>query len=728
MKNKLFSRGIYTEGLRRLRVFGLILAAVGLLAEIAPPMVTKMEHARYASNEVFVSDTPIATGFFGACYMLPAIVLFVVPLLTLILFSSFNRRAYCDFCHSLPYNRNCIFISNVAAVMTWTLGLMVLCGVSGILIRLAMPDYFALNFTGYGMYILTEILTALYVCFTVTLAASLTGTVFSNITLAALIFTFPRIMVWLVTQQINDNVPLLCGNRYTPILSPRYNPVAALFSNTFDADQTLNSWGPIIYAAVICVLYAGLSLLFFNKRKSEMAGQSAPGRKTQAVVRISLTMIPSAFGTLLVLNNEVALGIVMYLLSLIVYFAYEILSTLKWRNLLRSMPSLAAVVILNFVLVGAIYGGTAIAKSYRPDAESIDSIRIMETRDEYSREGYPDNAISKVTITDNEVIRLLTDTLKNNLDYYEKRGYSPYVDPEDYLNLQNIVSSSGGPGFTSAGKNNISFTTVTVAFKNGLFTRYRSLALTQDEFNTVTERLSKNESYRDAVMTLPEPVVGTLSISSIDTDYSDQEELLDVLETFRKEIREIGFEKWYSYLVFGNDFFGDYNGVTLAYNAQTHGNYEVIITINSEDFPKTFEKIRELSWNKVKEDKEFCEAVEQLPVRDDEEEQCCWWGISAVAYVTDGDNGETNQLCMNAYSTTPDDKFYDSNMENTEALVKLFREALNSDADFSSDTLLYIDFNIEDGDNSYYKSFYLPVPEDYDFASLGFEKADMEKY
>ena len=102
MKNKLFSRGIYTEGLRRLRVFGLILAAVGLLAEIAPPMVIKMENTRYAVNSLTGSYTPEASGFFATCYTLPAIVLLVVPLMTLVLFSSFNKRAYCDFCHSLP--------------------------------------------------------------------------------------------------------------------------------------------------------------------------------------------------------------------------------------------------------------------------------------------------------------------------------------------------------------------------------------------------------------------------------------------------------------------------------------------------------------------------------------------------------------------------------------------------------------------------------------------------
>ena len=723
MKNKLFSRGIYTEGLRRLRVFGLILAAVGLLAEIAPPMVIKMENTRYAVNSLTGSYTPEASGFFATCYALPAIVLLVVPLMTLVLFSSFNKRAYCDFCHSLPYTRSCIFISNVAAVMTWVLGLMVLCGASGILIRLAMPELFALSFTGYGMYILTEILTALYVCFTVTLAASLTGTVFSNITLAALIFSFPRIMVWIVTQQINENVPLLCGNLYTPILSPRYNPVVALFYNTFDSDRTLNDWGPIIYAAVICVLYAGLSLFFFNRRKSEMAGQSAPGRITQAVVRIALTMIPAAFGTVLILNDEVSLGVVMYILALIVYFAYEILSTLKWRNLLRSLPAVAAVVVLNFVLVGVIFAGTYFAKSYRPDADSVDSVRIVDITNNYNSKNYPDNAISKVKITDKSVIELVTTTLKNNLEYYEKRGYLPNVDPDDYENFKNVTSSAYPDRYVHNYEAN--FTEITVAFKEGAVTRYRKIILTEDEFNIITEHLSKNENYRSAVMTLPEPVSGTFGIYGIDTDFEDQEELEEILEALQEEIFDVGFEKWYTRLVFGAT--GGYSdSITMYYSADASGTYEVNLTVTADEFPETFKKICEFSWNKATGDKELMEAVESLPDGSESESEYWYWSI--YAYAKDGSGEEAKNLWMYTYNATPDDQYYTEYVGNTETLIKLIDDAMINDAEFSTDSVVYFEMNVETEEDSYYRCFYVPVPEDFDFEAAGFVDQDDDMY
>lgn len=723
MKNKLFSRGIYTEGLRRLRVFGLILAAVGLLAEIAPPMVIKMENMRYAVNSLTGSYTPEACGFFATCYTLPAIVLLVVPLLTLVLFSSFNRRAYCDFCHSLPYTRSCIFISNVAAVMTWVLGLMVLCGASGILIRLAMPELFALSFTGYGMYILTEILTALYVCFTVTLAASLTGTVFSNITLAALIFSFPRIMVWIVTQQINENVPLLCGNLYTPILSPRYNPVVALFYNTFDSDRTLNDWGPIIYAAVICVLYAGLSLFFFNRRKSEMAGQSAPGRIAQAVVRIALTMIPAAFGTVLILNEETALGIVMYILALIVYLAYEILSTLKWRNLLRSLPAIAAVVVLNFVLVGAIYAGTYFAKSYRPDADRVDSVRIVDITNNYNSKNYPDNAISKVKITDKSVIELVTTTLKSNLEYYEKRGYLPNVDPDDYENFKNVTSPAYPDRYVHNYEAN--FTEITVAFKEGAVTRYRKIILTEDEFNTVTEYLGKNENYRSAVMTLPEPVSGTFGIYGIDTDFEDQEELEEILEALQEEIYEVGFEKWYTRLVFGAT--GGYSdSITMYYSADASGTYDVSLTVTADEFPETFKKICEFSWNKATGDKELMEAVESLPDGSESESEYWYWSI--YAYAKDGSGEEAKNLWMYTYNATPDDQYYTEYVGNTETLKKLIDDAIVNDTEFSTDSVVYFEMNVETEEDSYYRCFYVPVPEDFDFEVAGFVDQDDDMY
>ncbi len=723
MKNKLFSRGIYTEGLRRLRVFGLILAAVGLLAEIAPPMVIKMEAAKYAANSLNDSYIPGASGFFATCYVLPAIVLLVVPLMTLVLFSSFNRRAYCDFCHSLPYTRSCIFISNVAAVMTWVLGLMVLCGASGILIRIAMPEFFALSFTGYGMYILTEILTALYVCFTVTLAASLTGTVFSNITLAALIFSFPRIMVWLVTQQINENMPLLCGNLYTPILSPRYNPVVALFYNTFDSDRTLNDWGPIIYAAVICVLYAGLSLFFFNRRKSETAGQPAPGRITQAVVRIALTMIPSAFGTVLIINGETALGIVMYILALIAYFAYEILSTLKWKNLLRSLPAIAAVVVLNFVLVGAIFAGTYFAKSYRPDADSIDSVRIVDLTDNSNTENYPNNAISKVKITDRSVIELVTTTLNNNLEYYEKRGFLPYVDPDDYENFKSITSSAYPDRYVN--NNEKTFTEITVAFREGAVTRYRKIILTKDEFNIITEHLSKNESYRNAVMTLPEPVNGTFGLYGIDTDSDDQDELEEILETLQDEIFDVGFEKWYTRLVFGAT--GGYSdSITMYYSADASGTYEVRLTVTADEYPETFKKICELSWNKATGDLELMKAIENIPEGSKSESASCWWNI--YAYVKDGSGEEAQHLWLYSYSTSTEDEYYDKQMNSAETLIKLIDDAAVNETEFSADSVAYFEMNVETDENSYFRCFYVPVPKGFDFEEAGFTEEGDDMY
>ena len=90
MKNKIFSRGIYAEGMRRLRIFGLIVLSVGLLAEIAPPLIQRLDNSKYIGTGYM--GTPDTVGFFAVCYALPVIVLAVVPLMTLLLFATKPQR------------------------------------------------------------------------------------------------------------------------------------------------------------------------------------------------------------------------------------------------------------------------------------------------------------------------------------------------------------------------------------------------------------------------------------------------------------------------------------------------------------------------------------------------------------------------------------------------------------------------------------------------------------
>lgn len=715
MKNKIFSRGIYAEGMRRLRIFGLIILSVGLLAEIAPPLIQRLDNSRYIGSGYM--GTPDTVGFFSVCYALPVIVLAVVPLMTLLLFASFDKRAYCDFCHSLPYTRPCIFISNVAAVLTWTVGLMLVCGTAGVGIRLAMPQYYAVSFAGYGMYILTALLTALYMCFTVTLAASLTGTVFSNITLAALILAFPRFMLWMVTNQINDNLPLLCGNAYTPVLSPRYNPAVSMFLNSYGVDRTLTDRGPMIYSAVIAVLYAALSLFFFVRRKSEQAGSPAPGKFTQAVVRVCLAMMPATLGTLLVMSGETYFGIALYVLAVIVYFSYEILSTLKWKNIVRSLPALGAVVVLNLAVFGIITGATAIAKNYRPEAEDVSSVRIMNLTGTGNDAGLVTNAISKVEITDKETVKTVTDALKFNLDFFNDRGTLPYA----YAEYKN-----------SRYKEENTYIQMIVALKDGCVTRYRFLCITPEELDSISKRLAENDGYREAAMTLPKAVSGSVSIGSISSSgYISQKELMEIIDVFQDEIRENGFETWMRQLMFEGGFYNDWSlcdRMFILYDYGTSDNM-IQLPISADLYPKTFKAVCKLTWDTFSDIDGVTGIMDKARGGADEVSDYEYWNVTVTAL--DKRSGEGKNYSLSAYGENDMGSGYeaDANSKALQAAAELFFEAKEQGAEFTGNGVVLVDLNFDNYTSNdpepVYASFYMPIPDGYDFTAAGFEKVEI---
>ena len=83
---------------------------------------------------------------------------------------------------------------------------------------------------------------------------------------------------------------------------------------------------------------------------------------------------------------------------------------------------------------------------------------------------------------------------------------------------------------------------------------------------------------------------------------------------------------------------------------------------------------------------------------------------------------------MYTYNATPDDQYYTEYVGNTETLIKLIDDAMINDAEFSTDSVVYFEMNVETEEDSYYRCFYVPVPEDFDFEAAGFVDQDDDMY
>ena len=165
MKKSLFSNGIYKETLRRLRVVGFIALAFLLVLQISPIIIQLVDYiyytqdpsSYYSQTQDIPKYTPTTANFSSIAMTMPVAAILLAPVMVLIAFSVFNKRASSDFYHSLPYTRPCVFASMIAAVYTWVIGITVLCTVVGYVGMLSLPQIFTVVYDGAFDLILTYV-------------------------------------------------------------------------------------------------------------------------------------------------------------------------------------------------------------------------------------------------------------------------------------------------------------------------------------------------------------------------------------------------------------------------------------------------------------------------------------------------------------------------------------------------------------------------------------------
>ncbi len=707
-KNKIFSGGVYAEGLRKLKIFGIISMAMMLVIEIAPVLMA------YADRRVTKPGNIEVLDFWGMCPAVAVCAFVITPVMMFILFSGFNKRAFCDFYHALPYTRQCVFVSFIAAVLTWIVGMSAISMAVGITARLMLPWAYALSFSGFGINCLEMLIISLLLCGAIALASSVTGTLLSNITVSGLILFLPRYIAYVITSMVIDNVPVMTSIQSIPLLSPRYNlligfSVNAAFFNTTD----IESWTAIIYTAVVAVAYLVLGCILFVRRKSEIAGQSAPGRKTQAIIRIALTLVPSALGTALIMSDEGAVGVILWIIAVIVYFAYEILSTMRWHNLLRAVPYFLAVVALNGIMVVTITGVSYVGLNYCPAADDVKYVRLMGAGYEYE---YIANKISEYKIEDKEIIEIFCDTLAENIDTYNTYG-------TDYLYFtrgENIISKE-------------------IAIKDGLFTKYRYVHFNAEDYNKIISYLKNDAELKKSIMTLPDAVANSMyargwygSIGEITAEQGEA-----ILEVLQKEINENSFEAWItsvgdlSYYPESAEITTDQSYITadsiyIEYTVESATKMVMGITIDKNIYPDTFNFVVNMIWENAKESAQYLEALEILE------------SLMSGEYLY----GDIDLQYFNLYCTVCSDgeylcdtslnvHYYDDNGKDTydvtvngevdidvaEAAQCMY-ELITAEGSFLADDIyVYVDLDIFDGINydSKISGFYAPVPDNFDF-------------
>lgn len=587
MKNKLsFNANIFIETMRQLRV-------VGIISAIIMAGITIMRTISIFTE----SGEDVSYTFVGmdcAPWLIVSFIL-ITPILMFQAFHFMDKRNSSDFYHSLPHTRGTIFISVNLAVMAWVIISILAVVIPSMLSALFFSKYITLEYSTFLTFILNNVASCILVCSAISIAKSLSGTILNGIILSGIIIFLPRFMITMFVSTLEAN-PLFSGfigNRFT---ESGLNPVTSIIFSimgidyTVDINDVFTGVSTIIYAVVLGIIYFVIGGFAFCRRNSETASQSAPNKYLQAAYRIIIALVLSSFiifelFTIICLNKDyyedyfVFNVIVSYLVVIFIYLLYELITTKKLKNLVRALPGLGIVAVLNIAMYFGLSGAYKYYMSFRPAPDEINSVTMISgSIDTNSHDYYYNNnwityndyvlhEIGGLKISDKKVIEDVSNALENNVSMAES-------------GIDRLKS------FTyQEGSRMVSFEINTNGKSKG-----RNVVLNSEQYDNLSKIISSNEEFKDAWMTLPslKDISDINLYDSTGNGYYDAKELYS---EFANEIKKADFETWFNEYQNG---YGTHFEISYVIDGRMyHTNIPIVKSVAPDTAKKCYEIFKE---------------------------------------------------------------------------------------------------------------------------------------
>jgi len=510
----MFNFGLYKEGLRKTKVWGVLFTIGMLFGAFIQPITHLANHAhslRLAERYGWMSIDPIIhIRGLRAFSLMPVTFIVAIPLLTLSIFAFLNGRNSSDFFHAIPHKRETLFISFIASILTWSIGVLLVTTAISVTIY-AVSTYTVMHFTSILLALLSVIVVSLLVTSGIMLAMTVTGTTLSNIAAAGLLLFLPRLLMAMFTELVLIRTLIIEFANFPVLFDPRYNLLLGFFANG------LNFGGDVIprilYTFLLGTIYLVVAGYLFKKRHSELA--THPGSKwSKPIIRITATFTLTLPALTMILNRDGGIAIIIfYGIAIIGYFAYEVFTARKIHSLVKMLPGLGIVILLNIIFsLGVGIASNLFMREI--NTETISSAVVswdFDHRFGFNHWGNSHIALNmhQLEITDPQVARLLGEDLNHNI---RQAGYLDW-------------SEGGGR------------VRVTFSFENGReMTRIVAVPWRSD----FTTWLLDHESYRNLYLSFPKDFDHIWSSHNL-----TNEEARHVLDVLYAEIQEVDFAAWY---------------------------------------------------------------------------------------------------------------------------------------------------------------------------------------
>lgn len=593
------SFAVYKDTVRRILPISVILFAIVSLISAITVFFTS-----WAYEQMLVGGS----GFFGYeitlfdfYEMSPLIISFAafgVPVLVLVSNSYMTRRADSDFYDSLPHTRATVAYSTMLGVFSVSALICLLAFGVAILCGYLFADSFVIPWGNSIMQLLAVLVTAWFSVSIFSISTAITGTTFSALSVGFLIAIGPRELMFVINSAISAASPVLVSDSLLPLFDNNYNMLTALLASNTTVAASLSAY---IYSVILAAIYTALAVWAYKRRKSESATQAAPSRILQHFYRISVATLLCSLAFIIIFGYGFdSVAVLVLVLSVILYFLYELITTKRAKNLLGALLTFPIFVLVNLAIAGTILLGSHIEANFAPDADSVDSIsEVLLGEDSYiSFEEYVSLLSGEVEITDKDTVSLVTKALSENVQKHLDGTY----DATYYSNHSEYVSAI-------------------YRIKAGLRTEYRRIYIKPADLLQIRNKLAESDDYKNLWYSLPEnPEIVGAEYGSLSFDEQNARAIYDAA---RSEILSLGYERWseiyYSY---------DYDSLTVSFNVSLDGKSTTVYLKAPSELSETYRVADEKLALLMSEKKENTLDMLQEFLADENDELYLWVDLS----------------------------------------------------------------------------------------------------
>ncbi len=547
---KFFDLKLYREGLRSLRVFGIITTVLLTLYSVVA-VVSLVLEAMYITGvgEDYVEYASLTT-------VNPLLVLLfcvVAPLMTIMAFSFTANRAASDYYFAIPKTRGCIFFSFFGAVMSWVIFAATVSSVLPLIISLIFNKYIVINILASLVFFLEVMVAAFFVASAVTIAVGVTGNLITTVLVALMIIFLPRIFIMVISNISLMNLPIVDTISAVPLLSFKHQiPFGFVLSIFYEGGfYTAPTLSAFIYTLAVGIIYLILGYAFFLRRNSEASGKSAATNKLQAIFRICLSSAVGLFVPVMlfsaIFENEemvyIVIAVVAFsILSFVVFCCYELISTKSAKSMVRAMPSFFVVVALELAIFGSMHLVRSVTVNYTPEPQQIDGIYL--TTNSYN-EDYWNKLSSEVLIENTEAKVIVSEALKENVKYCTLDNPLAYY--------SKYHSENGG------------YTGWNVTFLSDGIKHSRYISIDAANSERLVEILEATPEYKKIYTDFPTLKDASTNVNIYEFGLTSKQED-SIYEAYLRDIKNgnIGFEEIYNHINIGYDICFEINVSTIV--------------------------------------------------------------------------------------------------------------------------------------------------------------------